>query len=244
MTTALASNVTNNKANTVLITGSSRGIGLALATYYHAAGWNVIGAARNPVTADKLKALNVYKTVQLDVVDEASILRAAKDLEGEAIDLLINNAGICPQTDDLFTDSKADLLRTLEVNAVGPFLISRTFLPHLKAAAAIKGYAKIAQISSTLGSITLNPGEYRVFPSYRISKAALNMANSVLMHQIKADNIIAVTLCPGYVATEINDGAGLLEPSVSASMVAKVIGGVTLKESGKYYNHEGTELPW
>jgi NAD(P)-dependent dehydrogenase (short-subunit alcohol dehydrogenase family) len=79
---------------TVFVTGGTRGIGLALVEVYKQKGWKVITSAHNLDTADKLKALSPNEIVQLDTSDEASILLAAKELEGEPIDLLINNAGI------------------------------------------------------------------------------------------------------------------------------------------------------
>ncbi|TMW59000.1 hypothetical protein Poli38472_007145 [Pythium oligandrum] len=227
---------------TVLITGSSRGIGLALASHYHVAGWNVIAAARNPVNADQLKALNVYKTVQLDVSDEASVLQAAKELEGEAIDLVINNAGMA-YMDSFLTATKADIIHTFEVNSVGPFLVSRAFLPHLKAAVAANGTATLAQISSGLGSIEMNKGEW-LLPGYRASKSALNMFNKIISHEVKNDKITAVVLCPGFVATDLNNHAGSLQTSESAAFVVKNIARLTLEDTGKFIGHEGNEYPW
>uniref|UniRef100_K3XCT6 Uncharacterized protein n=1 Tax=Globisporangium ultimum (strain ATCC 200006 / CBS 805.95 / DAOM BR144) TaxID=431595 RepID=K3XCT6_GLOUD len=156
---------------TVLITGATRGIGLTLAEHYVRLGWKVIGAVRDPAAADKL-----------DSSDEASILNAAKALEGEAIDLLINNAGILLSSGTLAATTKDDLLKQFEVNSVGPFLVTRAFIPHLKAAVAKHGSAYVAQISSVMGSIGLNFGGYY---GYRESKAAVNMINSSLAIDLK-----------------------------------------------------------
>ncbi|GAB9476468.1 hypothetical protein Gpo141_00013533, partial [Globisporangium polare] len=71
------------KKKTVLITGATRGIGLAFATHYAARGWNVIGAARDLNSAEQLRKLPLYRLVQLDNADEASIVNAARQLEGE-----------------------------------------------------------------------------------------------------------------------------------------------------------------
>ncbi|KAG2789386.1 hypothetical protein PC129_g24256 [Phytophthora cactorum] len=79
---------------TVLIIGSTRGIGLAFVEHYTKAGWNVIGTARANSNTEKLKALGPFKVVAMDTSDEASILKAARQLDGQPIDLLINNAGI------------------------------------------------------------------------------------------------------------------------------------------------------
>ncbi|TMW67412.1 hypothetical protein Poli38472_011032 [Pythium oligandrum] len=228
-------------SNTVFITGSSRGIGLALATWFTAAGWKVIGAARTPAKADKLRALNPHKIVQLDTTDEASIQNAAKELEGEEIDLLINNAGICHR-EDFFTLTRESLVQQFDVNTVGPFLVTRAFYPHVKAAATSKGHAKIAHISSVLGSISLSNG---TLTGYSVSKAALNMLHTSITASAKADNISCIVICPGYVSTDMNgEVPGTIKPEKSAEMVGKVLTGYTAADTGKYYSHEGSELAW
>ncbi|KAF1326705.1 Short chain dehydrogenase, partial [Globisporangium splendens] len=226
---------------TVLITGSTRSIGLKLAEHYIKSGWNVIGAARDPATADQLKALSPYKIVQLDSSDEASILNAAKALEGEAIDLLINNAGILLGSGTLVSTTKEDMLKQFEVNSVGPFLVTRAFIPHLKAAVAKHGSAYVAQISSVVGSITQNFGG---FYGYRASKAALNMINSSLAIDLKNDQIGAFALNPGYVQTDMNKGEGEITVETSVNGLVSVIDKFTLEDTDKLYNYTGEILPW
>lgn len=226
---------------TILITGSTRGIGLALATHYKQQGWKVIGAARNLKAAEKLEAISPYKIVQLDTSDEASILKAAEQLEGESIDLLINNAGI-GANENLETATKESLMKKFEVNSVGPFLVTRAFLTHMRAAVAARGSATVAQISSSQGSITMVEGI--AIYGYRASKAALNMINAALSLELKADKIIAVTLNPGYVATDMSAYAGVLKPEESVAGIANVLGSITLSDSGKFLQYDGESLPW
>jgi NAD(P)-dependent dehydrogenase (short-subunit alcohol dehydrogenase family) len=103
---------------TVLITGSTRGIGLTFAEHYVRAGWNVIGTARANSKMDKLAALAPFKVVTMDTSDETTIIEAARQLEGVAIDLLINNVGIVLPS-DLESGTKESLMRQFEVNSVG-----------------------------------------------------------------------------------------------------------------------------
>ncbi|TMW58916.1 hypothetical protein Poli38472_007061 [Pythium oligandrum] len=114
--------------------------------------------------------------------------------------------------------------------------------PSSKSVAA-NGSATIAQITSGLGSIKMNTGEY-LNPGYRTSKAALNMLNMVVAHEVKAHKIATVVLCPGFVATDLNGHTGILQPSQSAAMLAKNIAGVKLEETGKFISHDGNEYPW
>ncbi|GAB9473141.1 Short chain dehydrogenase [Globisporangium polare] len=227
-------------AKTVLITGATRGIGLKLAEHYVKLGWKVIGAARDPAAADQLKALSPYKIVQLDSSDEASVVQAAKTLEGEAIDLLINNAGIF-SSGGLEDTTKDDIMKQFEVNGVGPFLVTRAFVPHLKAAVAKNGEAYVAQISSYMGSITLNGGG---FYGYRASKTAINMVNSSLAVDLKEHKIGAFVLHPGYVITDLTGHLGDVTTETSVTGLIKVIATFSLADTGKFYDYTGKHLPW
>lgn len=98
-----------------------------------------------------MEALALFKIVQLDSSDEQSILNAAEKLQGVPIDLLINNAGMGVRH-DLATTTKEDLIQHFTVNAVGPFLVTRAFLPNLKLAVAQNDSALVANLSTVLSS--------------------------------------------------------------------------------------------
>ncbi|KAF4146990.1 short chain dehydrogenase [Phytophthora infestans] len=236
---------------TVLITGSTRSIGLSLAKYYTKANWNVIGTARPSSNTDQLNALSPFKVVTLDTIDEASILEAARQVDGVPIDLLINNAGIwIPDTFESAT--KEALMRQFEVNAVGPFLTTRALLPNLELAAKKHGFAYVAQVTSLLGSISSNTAEMDNFFSkafgYAPSKAALNMATRSMSVSLRHKDIGFVTLNPGYVATDMNEHQGYLTPEESAESMAKIVEKLILDDTGKFYNadkqYPAVELPW
>jgi NAD(P)-dependent dehydrogenase (short-subunit alcohol dehydrogenase family) len=239
-------------AKTVLITGASRGIGLTFVKHYVASGWKVIAAARNVDAADNLRALAPHTIVQLDVADEQSITRAAEQLKDEIIDLLINNAGVnCRESLD--SAQKAGLMMQMEVNAVGPFLVTRAFRENLKRAAAASGVAKVANLSSRMGSIALNKsdGIYGVslppLPiqyGYMASKAALNMINKSLAIDLKSDGIVALVITPGFVATDMNDHSGVLSADVSVEGMARVIDKATIEQTGRFCDYADASLPW
>ncbi|KAG6615084.1 putative short chain dehydrogenase [Phytophthora cinnamomi] len=228
---------------TVLITGSTRGIGLEFAKHFTTAGWNVIGVARSAGTADELKALSPFKVVSFDCTDEASIAQAAQDLKGVPIDLLINNAGIY-MPGELHTTTKDMLMRQFEVNTVGPFLVTRALLPNLKLGAEMNGKdgALVVTVSSQMGSIAGNTygGNY----SYGASKAAVNMVNSSLAIDLKKDNIAAIVVHPGYVVTDLTGGMGDVHTDESVRGMTSVIETVTMKDTGKFYHFQGHEMPW
>ena len=88
-----------DEIGTVFITGANRGIGLEFTKQYLERGWTVIATARKPEKAEDLKQLEIqypdHLTIQqLDVTDHERIDALAKELEGQPIDLLLNNAGI------------------------------------------------------------------------------------------------------------------------------------------------------
>ncbi|KAK1942699.1 C-factor [Phytophthora citrophthora] len=258
---------------TVLITGSTRSIGLALAEHYTNQGWNVIGTTRassntgqvalhyirnlqlihltKPFCLRQLMALSPFKTVRMETNDEASVLEAARQLEGVPIDLLINNAGIYAE-EDFKSITKDSFMRQFEVNCVGPFLVARALLPNLELAAKSHGSATVAQVSSVLGSIATNTKEtaqhFSRTYAYSTSKAALNMVTRSMSVGLRDSNIMFVTLNPGYVDTDLNDHKGYLKPSVSAEWMAEIVDNLSMKDTGKFYNadkHFGDlDLPW
>ncbi|RLN79248.1 hypothetical protein BBJ28_00020569 [Nothophytophthora sp. Chile5] len=224
---------------TVLITGSTRSIGLALAQHYTKEGWNVIGTKRANSNTDQLEALSPFKTVVLDAGDEASILETARQLEGVPIDLLINNAGIC-MADGLASATKDAFMRQFEVNAVGPFLVTRALLPNLELAVKANGSATVAHVSSLLGSISFNTSENVGFfsqgCSYATSKTALNMVTRCMFMELSDSNILFVTLNPGYVDTDMNQHQGYLKPSESVEGMANIIAKLSPEDSGKFFS--------
>ncbi|ETK84316.1 hypothetical protein F441_10908 [Phytophthora nicotianae CJ01A1] len=236
---------------TVLITGSTRGIGLALVEHYTKAGWNVIATARATSNTDKLMAFSPFKTVKLDTSDESSVLEAARDLNGVPIDLLINNAGVAQPT-TFATATKESLMQQFEVNVTGPFLVTRALLPNLELAVKARGDAVVLQVSSVVGSISLNTEEnahmVRGHYGYVVSKAALNMVTRSLVLDLRERNIIVVAANPGFVDTEMNGHQGHIKPGDSAASMAKIVSEASLKDSGKFFDADPTtsttELPW
>lgn len=224
---------------TLLITGANRGIGLELTKRYAADGWTIIAACRTPKEAAALAALKGDITIEaLDVTDYAAVDRLAAKYGGTAIDLLLNNAGIYGNRDGALTVSDFDTyLQVLHVNSVAPMKLALAFLPHLKRATA----AKIATISSRLGSIELGSGGSY---AYRASKAAINAGMHNLALDLKSSGISCITLHPGWVKTDMGGAGADIDVGTSAAGLKKVIDGLTLKDTGRFYNYDGAELPW
>jgi len=228
---------TTESSGIVLITGANRGIGLEFARQYGEAGWQVIGTARKPETATDLRELGA-RVLQLDVTDANSVARLAADLQGQPIDLLINNAGILVNQ-NVLSESDIDAAeRTLDVNVLGPMRVTRALLPNLEA-----GQQKIiVNMSSGLGSIAGN--DSGGFYGYRESKAALNMFTRSLGAEKRDEGFIVVAMDPGWVQTDMGGPNATLTVAQSVGGMRKVIGSLGAEDTGTYRSHSGTVVPW
>jgi len=221
-------------AGTVLVTGANRGIGLALARAFAAGGYRVIGTARRPGKAGELAAV-AARVEALDVADDASVAALAAALAGEAVDLLVHNAGTQIQG-DVDKLRAADVLTQIDVNAVGPLRVTRALRPHLARAAA----PRLAFLSSIMGSMAENGdgGWY----GYRASKAALNAVVRSLHHDLAPWP--CVCLHPGYVRTRMTGHRGHLEADEAAADLVPLLLRLDRSMSGRFLDRFGDEIPW
>jgi NAD(P)-dependent dehydrogenase (short-subunit alcohol dehydrogenase family) len=224
---------------TVFITGANRGIGLEFARQYAADGWRVLAACRNPRDAKELAGLpGDVRVFALDVIDEYQLPALAKSLNDEAIDILINNAGVGGFDDSFGNTPTNEWIETLRVNAIAPLHVAEQLLPHLE-----RGQRRlIVNITSRMGSIADNGsgGSY----SYRTSKAALNMVAKSMAHDLKGRRIIVVVFHPGWVKTDMGGPQALLPPKASVGGMRAKIATLTAADSGKFFNYDGKPLPW
>ena len=222
---------------TVLVTGANRGLGLEFAEQLQSKGYTVIGTAREPDQATELKASGA-RVEQLDVASQSSVDALADRLAGVPIDLLINNAGIAARGDSsLKTVDYAAMERTFQVNSLGPLRVTQALLPNLQA-----GNKKvIVHITSRLGSIELSDGGMY---SYRTSKTALNQINKIMSVELEPQGFTSVVMHPGWVQTDMGGAGATLTTSESISGMLGVIDGLTIDDTGKFYNYNGEKLPW
>jgi NAD(P)-dependent dehydrogenase (short-subunit alcohol dehydrogenase family) len=218
---------------TVVITGASRGIGLALARLYLARGARVFAVCRQVSPALQSLPLNIVSGI--DVSDDAGLTVLQEALAGVSIDLLINNAGIL-RSESLGHLDKQQIRQQLEVNALAPLMVTEALLHHLAS------NAKVALITSRMGSIADNSSGGRY--GYRMSKAALNMAGVSLSHDLRPRGIAVAILHPGLVATDMIGGHGDITPTEAAARLAQRIDALTLATSGTFWHANGEVLPW
>lgn len=221
----------------VLVTGANRGIGLEFVQQLQANGYEVIGTARNPAKATELQATGA-RVEQLDVTDQASVDSLAERLNGIAIDILINNAGMLNRGDSTLDTLDFDVMeRSFQVNSLGPLRVTQALLPNLNA-----GEGKtIVNITSRLASIELSTGGLY---SYRASKTALNQINKIVSSELASEGYTSIVMHPGWVRTDMGGASATLSTSESVSGMLKVIKGLTTESNGKFFNYDGEPLPW
>lgn len=219
---------------TVLITGANRGLGLELARQYAAAGCRVLACSRTPEEPPPVAGDVTWQA--LDTGHEDSIATLARDLQAEAVDILINNAARRGDTGGLDTLSTEDFLATLRVNTLGPLLMVKAFRPHLG-----RGRRRIvANISSRAGSVAEGldtDGDY----AYRCSKAALNIATAKLAFDY---GLIFLALHPGWVKTDMGGPEAEVPVAHSAQGLRAVIDRATPETSGGFRDFNGDEIAW
>ncbi|HJO75426.1 MAG TPA: SDR family oxidoreductase [Rhodospirillales bacterium] len=225
---------------TVLITGANRGLGFEFAKQYAADGWRVIAACRVLSEAEALNAVEGDIRIEtMDVDDDSSVATLSEKLQGEAIDLLINNAGIhgprklTAQTMDY--EAWEQVLRT---NTMSPFRVTAAFLPHVLKS----GDKLIATVSSRLGSMGDNKGGGDYI--YRSSKAGLNAVMKGLSIDLADDGIRMVLLHPGWVSTDMGGPNAPVKADESVTGMRRVIAGIKEDETGVFYNYDGSALGW
>lgn len=223
---------------TVLITGANRGIGLALAAQFSEQGYRVIATARKPDKAEKLKALGV-QIESLDISSQESVNNLAKRLKGQALDILINNAGIQGHSSRAFSELKIDQLAyAFNVNSLGALRVTQGLLPNLN----LSNRKVVASISSRMGSTEEN--NRGCCYGYRASKAALNNFNKSLSVEFADQGFVFSVLHPGWVKTDMTSNAATYTPAQSARHLFAVITALSKENNGKFYDLFGKELPW
>jgi len=224
-----------------LITGANRGLGFEFARQYLADGWQVYAACRNPQSASELRRLadasdDKLQILALDVIDPVSVQAAAAKLDGQTIDLLLNNAGIGgPRGQGVDYEAWA---KVLDVNTMGPLRVSEAFVDHV----AQSERKLIVTITSGMGSLADNTsgGAY----AYRSSKAAVNMVMRSLAIDLAPRGIACVVINPGWVLTDMGGPHATLTTAESVKKLRRLIETLGPGQSGKFFNYDGREYAW
>lgn len=213
---------------TVLITGTSKGIGFALAEVFIKNQYKVIGTClTSEITKIRDKNFEVHT---LDLSNFDSIKKFEKEFHAKdsAIDILINNAAVGPDLDFALPE-EISFKQTFDVNVTGTIFFTEVMLNHMKSE------GKIINISSKMGSIELC--ELTDSVAYRMSKTALNMYTKILTNRLVGKQTIAA-IHPGWVRTTLTkrNMHGRLSPKESANKIFDFI--LSDFETGIFWNVE------
>jgi NAD(P)-dependent dehydrogenase (short-subunit alcohol dehydrogenase family) len=219
----------------VLIIGASRGIGLEFVRQYRADKARVIATARHEDGLAALRELGA-SALQLDVASTESASRLGWQIEGAAFDVAIVVAGVYgPRQQGLQPPTEADFDSVMRTNVLGPMRV----IPQI--ADALAPGATLALLSSRMGSIGARSSASGWL--YRASKAA---ANSVLKDAsiVLRGRATCVSFHPGWVRTDMGGEGADLAVDVSVRHMRRVIAGLVPADNGKFFDHDGTPIPW
>ena len=230
-------------AETILITGANRGLGLEFTRQYAYLGWQVVACCRDPDSAVELAQLaasnDLVQMVELDVTRPDQIERLAAALDGRALEILLNNAGTYGQADATFgsTDPQS-WLDAFAVNTIGPLKMAEALLDNVLA-----GKRKIiASMSSKMGSIADNTsgGSY----VYRSAKAALNMTMRSAAIDLRPRGVIVALLHPGWVLTDMGGPNAEITVEESVRNLRRILENLSPGDSGGFFDIDGSSIPW
>lgn len=245
-----------------LVVGSSRGIGLQLASQLAASPSvaRVFAAARQPHDCEPLVALQarhgeIVSLATVDVTEEDNVEAAARAITASVagLDLVVNCAGLLQDGAGLTPERKlaqvdpVNLERLFRIHAVGPLLLAK----HLQPLFSRRERVVFASLSARVGSV----GDNRLggWYAYRMSKAAHNMAIRNLSIELarRYRGIVCLSLHPGTVETDLSAPfrSGVpKEKLFSASRAARQLLGVidsrTPQDNGGFFAWDGSAIPW
>ena len=211
----------------VLITGTGRGVGQALAQRYRDAGDAVTGTARDGSAE-----------VALDVAVPAQFSQLSQHLGDRAVDLLVCNAGVYLDKGHALDSGYDPALwaTTFAVNVTGVFLTVQAALPNLKRAAQ----PKIAIISSQMATQTNAPGGSYI---YRSSKAAaLNLGRNLAV-DLRRDGIAVGIYHPGWVQTDMGGSAAAITVDEAAAGLVERFAALSMDTTGCFETWDGRAHP-
>jgi len=204
--------MTAEQPRSVVVTGASTGIGASCAQYLDEKGFRVFAGVRKQADADRIAACGSARLepLFLDVTDAGSISRAAERVEAELQDTglagLVNNAGISVDIPLECVDIGV-LRHQLEVNSIGPVVVTQAFLPLLR-----RARGRVVNVSSVNGRVA-SP----ISGPYCMSKFALEAFTDCLRQELADWGMHVASVEPGFIATAMLEKAGAADWSAQAS---------------------------
>ncbi len=236
-----------------LVTGANKGIGFEIGRQLGKLGFAVALAGRDEAkvnaAAERLRGEGLdVQGVRLDVTDPSTAEAAARWLDGRfgRLDVLVNNAGIAPESATGARPASlalAMLKETYETNVFGAFTVIQAFLPLLRKSAS----ARIINQSSTLGSLGVmsdpdSPYYGNNILGYNSSKSALNGLTLAFSKELAGDRIAVNSTCPGWVKTDMGSDAAPRSVEQGAAVAVK-LASMDNPPTGKFLDDAGA-IAW
>lgn len=226
---------THSLPSSVLVVGASRGIGLELVRQYRDAGVRVTATARDTTGLQALAALGA-QALRIDVAKTASVSGLAWQIDGEAFDLVVVNAGVYgPRLRTLDTPTDADFDQVMHTNVLGPMRVVPQLLD------ALAPGARVVFLSSTMA--TIGARSQSIGWLYAASKAALNSVMKDVSLTL-ADRATCIAVHPGWVQTAMGGPQAPLSVEESVTSLRSTFARLGPADNGRFLNHDGTPLPW
>ncbi|VTS45266.1 3-oxoacyl-[acyl-carrier-protein] reductase [Streptococcus dysgalactiae] len=210
------------KGKNIFITGSTRGIGLAMAHQFASLGANIVLNGRSAISDDLVASFADYGVTIVAISGDVSEASDAKRMVSEAIerlgsvDVLVNNAGI---TNDklMLKMTEEDFERVLKINLTGAFNMTQAVLKPMSKARQ----GAIINVSSVVG-LTGNIGQ----ANYAASKAGLIGFTKSVAREVAARNVRVNAIAPGFIESDMTD-------VLSEKMQEQILGQIPMKRIGK-----------
>ena len=225
----------------ILITGTSKGIGLEFVRQYLSLQNKITAITRKKSQeltnlAEQFDSLSI---IEADIASLQGMQQIASSLNGQPIDILVLNAGVYHRLDPNQPERNIEKWQeSFFLNCISPITLTQLLRNNLEASEQ----ATVVGITSKMGSLGDNRsgGSY----IYRTSKAALNAALKSLSHDLKALEIPVLILHPGWVKTDMGGPHALINTQESVQGMRAMIDQATVENTGSFYAFDGERLPW
>ncbi|WP_260929019.1 SDR family NAD(P)-dependent oxidoreductase [Novosphingobium sp. 9] len=225
----------------IAITGAGRGIALEIVKLHLAKGDRIFALLRDPDGAAELNALaadseGLITLHAMDVSEDESVRQGTADTGDTPVDILYNVAGVLgPRASQVEHADFDEWLGVLNVNVIGPMRVFQAFLPRLREG------SRVVNFGSQMGASTwTHPGA----EIYCTSKAAVHKLTQQVATGTTDRGIIAISVHPGWVQTDMGGPGADITPQESASGIVALAGRLTPDMSGGLYKWTGEPHAW
>lgn len=238
----------NSNKKIAVVTGGNRGLGFETCRQLASLGVQVVLTSRDESkgaeAANQLRSQGLEVVYHpLDVTNPKTIELLHQFLRQEfgRLDVLVNNAGIFPDTADSDNTSvfnvKVNTLQTaMDTNVYGPLQLCQALITLIKE----HDYGRIVNVSSGMGQLSEMSGSY---PAYRLSKTSLNALTRIIADELKGTNILINSVCPGWVKTDMGGPGAPRTPEQGAETIVWL---ATLPDGGPTggFFRDKQPIPW